>query len=74
MQTEFCLGTPTIVGEALQSDLGADYLHMFAGTHGGKYWRAAFGSYGWSGEGVPHIIAETKAAPHESVRRFSGSL
>lgn len=48
------LGTPTIVGEALKPiwDLT---LGMFPATHGGKY-ASAFGSYGWSGEGVPNII------------------
>ena len=47
-------GTPTIVGEALKPiwDLTTS---IFAGTHGGKL-ASAFGSYGWSGEGVPHII------------------
>ena len=49
----FLLGTPTIVGEALKPiwDLTTS---MFAGTHGGKF-AGAFGSYGWSGEGVPQI-------------------
>ncbi|MDR2355597.1 MAG: FAD-dependent oxidoreductase [Clostridiales Family XIII bacterium] len=48
------LGTPTIVGDALKPvwDLTAS---MFAKTHGGKF-ASAFGSYGWSGEGVPHIL------------------
>ncbi|MDR2089659.1 MAG: FAD-dependent oxidoreductase, partial [Clostridiales Family XIII bacterium] len=48
-------GTPTIVGEALKPiwDLTTS---MFAKTHGGKF-ASAFGSYGWSGEGVPHIMA-----------------
>lgn len=52
------LGTPTIVGEALKPvwDLT---LAMFPGTHGGKY-AGAFGSYGWSGEGVPHITERLK--------------
>ena len=47
-------GTPTIVGEALKPiwDLTTS---MFAGVHGGKI-ASAFGSYGWSGEGVPHIM------------------
>lgn len=47
-------GTPTIVGEALKPiwDLTTS---IFAGTHGGKL-ASAFGSYGWSGEGVPHIM------------------
>lgn len=51
-------GTPTIVGEALEPiwDLT---VKMFARTHGGKL-AGAFGSYGWSGEGVPHIIERLK--------------
>ncbi len=51
-------GTPTIVGEALEPiwDLT---IKMFAKTHGGKL-AGAFGSYGWSGEGVPHIIERLK--------------
>ena len=51
-------GTPTIVGEALEPiwDLTTS---IFAGTHGGKL-ASAFGSYGWSGEGVPHIIERLK--------------
>lgn len=46
-------GTPTILGEALKPiwDLT---LAMTPVTHGGKL-AGAFGSYGWSGEGVPHI-------------------
>ena len=52
------LGTPTIVGEALKPiwDLT---LAMFPATHGGKY-AGAFGSYGWSGEGVPNITKRLK--------------
>ncbi|BBF42741.1 probable flavoprotein [Lachnospiraceae bacterium KM106-2] len=51
-------GTPTIVGEALKPiwDLTTS---IFAETHGGKL-ASAFGSYGWSGEGVPHIIERLK--------------
>ena len=51
-------GTPTIVGEALKPiwDLTTS---IFAGTHGGKL-ASAFGSFGWSGEGVPHIIERLK--------------
>lgn len=47
-------GTPTIVGEALKPiwDLTTS---IFPVTHGGKL-ASAFGSYGWSGEGVPHIM------------------
>jgi flavorubredoxin/NADPH-dependent 2,4-dienoyl-CoA reductase/sulfur reductase-like enzyme len=52
------LGTPTIVGEALEPiwDLT---ISMFARTHGTKH-ASAFGSYGWSGEGVPHIVERLK--------------
>ncbi len=51
-------GTPTIVGEALKPiwDLTTS---MFARTHGGKI-ASAFGSFGWSGEGVPHIMERLK--------------
>lgn len=54
----FLLGTPTILGEALRPvwDLT---LSMFPVTHGGKY-AGAFGSYGWSGEGVPHLTERLK--------------
>lgn len=51
-------GTPTILAEALEPiwDLVS---RMFPVTHGGKL-ATAFGSYGWSGEGVPHIIERLK--------------
>ena len=51
-------GTPTIIAEALRPiwDLT---LGMFSVTHGGKY-AGAFGSYGWSGEAVPHLIERLK--------------
>lgn len=47
-------GTPTMVGEALKPiwDLTTS---IFAKTHGKKI-ASAFGSYGWSGEGVPNIM------------------
>ncbi|MDO5422153.1 MAG: FAD-dependent oxidoreductase [Eubacteriales bacterium] len=47
-------GTPTILGEALKPiwDLTTS---IYPVTHGGKL-ASAFGSYGWSGEGVPHIL------------------
>ena len=51
-------GTPTIVGEALKP-IWELVTSIFAGTHGGKL-ASAFGSYGWSGEGVPHIIERLK--------------
>lgn len=46
-------GTPTILQEALNPiwDLT---INMYPPVHGGKY-AAAFGSYGWSGEGVEHL-------------------
>lgn len=47
-------GTPTIVGEALKP-IWELTISMFSGTHGGKL-ASAFGSYGWSGEGVPNIL------------------
>ena len=52
------LGTPTILGEAL-APIWELTLSMFTGTHGGKF-AGAFGSYGWSGEGVPHILERLK--------------
>ena len=48
------VGTPTIVGEALKP-IWDMTTSIFAKTHGGKI-AAAFGSYGWSGEGVPHMM------------------
>ncbi len=47
-------GTPTIVGDALKPiwDL---LTSIFAKTHGKKL-ASAFGSYGWSGEGVPNVL------------------
>ncbi|MCL2865025.1 MAG: FAD-dependent oxidoreductase [Lachnospiraceae bacterium] len=47
-------GTPTIVGEALPPILSL-MVPMHAVTYKGKL-ASAFGSYGWSGEGVPHVI------------------
>ncbi len=54
----FLLGTPTILGEALRP-VWELTLSMFPVTHGGKY-AGAFGSYGWSGEGVPHLTERLK--------------
>ena len=47
-------GTPTIVGEAL-APIWNLLISMFPPTHKGKL-ASAFGSYGWSGEGVPHVM------------------
>lgn len=49
----FLLGTPTILQEALKP-VWELTLSMYPVTHGGKY-AGAFGSYGWSGEGVEHL-------------------
>ncbi|MEG2634563.1 MAG: flavodoxin domain-containing protein, partial [Oscillospiraceae bacterium] len=50
----FLLGTPTILGEALPP-IWALASSMLATVYKGKV-ASAFGSFGWSGEGVPHII------------------
>ncbi|MDR2610221.1 MAG: FprA family A-type flavoprotein [Clostridiales Family XIII bacterium] len=50
----FLLGTPTMVGEALPP-IWNIAAALNAKLHGGKF-ASAFGSYGWSGEGVPHIM------------------
>ncbi len=47
------LGSPTILGEALKP-IWELTIQMFPGLHGGKL-AGAFGSYGWSGEAVPHL-------------------
>lgn len=47
-------GTPTIVGEAL-APIWALTTAMLPPVDGGKL-ASAFGSYGWSGEGVPHML------------------
>ena len=62
------LGSPTIVGEALKPiwDLTTS---IFAGTHGGKL-ASAFGSYGWSGEAVPHLIERLKQLQMDVVDGF----
>ncbi|MCQ4637508.1 FAD-dependent oxidoreductase [Anaerovorax odorimutans] len=51
-------GTPTILGEALKPiwDLTTS---IYPVTHGGKI-ASAFGSYGWSGEAVPHMVERLK--------------
>ena len=52
------IGTPTINGDALKPmwDLLTSLSPI---VHGGKI-AAAFGSYGWSGEGVPNLTARLK--------------
>lgn len=51
-------GTPTILGEALKPIWDLTTC-MYPVTHSGKL-AGAFGSYGWSGEGVPHILERLK--------------
>lgn len=51
-------GTPTIVGEALPPIFDT-LSHLYPVMMKGKY-AGAFGSYGWSGEGVPHITERLK--------------
>ncbi|MDO5702120.1 MAG: FAD-dependent oxidoreductase [Lachnospiraceae bacterium] len=54
----YLFGTPTILGEALEP-IWELTLGMFAPVHRGRL-ASAFGAYGWSGEGVPHIIERLK--------------
>lgn len=61
-------GTPTIIAEALKP-IWELTLGMFSVTHGGKY-AGAFGSYGWSGEGVPHITERLKQLKMKVVDGF----
>lgn len=48
------LGTPTILAEALKPIWDLTTC-LYAPIHKGKL-ASAFGSYGWSGEGVPHMV------------------
>ncbi len=50
----YLFGTPTILGEALEPVYNLT-LSMYPPVYRGRL-ASAFGSYGWSGEGVPHII------------------
>ena len=70
------LGSPTILGEAL-APIWSLTLGLFAPIHGGKL-ASAFGSYGWSGEGVPHLLERLRqlrfTVPDEGFRvRFKPS-
>ena len=64
----FLLGSPTLVGDALPP-----VYEMFLGLnpiiHKGKP-AGAFGSYGWSGEGVPHITERLKQLKMKVVDGF----
>ena len=61
-------GTPTILGEALKPIWDLTTL-MFPPIHGGKL-ASAFGSYGWSGEGVPHIMERLKQLKPKTLEGF----
>lgn len=52
------IGTPTILGDAL-NPIWNVLSNLYPPIHSGKL-AAAFGSYGWSGEGVPHVIERLK--------------
>ena len=54
----YLFGTPTILGEALEPVYNLT-LSMYPPVYKGRM-ASAFGSYGWSGEGVPHIIERLK--------------
>ena len=54
----YLFGTPTILGEALEPIYNLT-LGMYPPVFKGRL-ASAFGSYGWSGEGVPHIIERLK--------------
>ncbi|NTW96545.1 MAG: FAD-dependent oxidoreductase [Erysipelotrichaceae bacterium] len=49
------LGTPTILGDALKPLWDLTSV-LYPVIHGGKI-ASVFGSYGWSGEGVPNLVA-----------------
>jgi len=49
------LGTPTILGDALKPLWDLTSI-LYPPVHGGKL-ASVFGSYGWSGEGVPNLVA-----------------
>lgn len=61
-------GTPTILGEALKPIWDLTTC-MFPVIHGGKL-ASAFGSFGWSGEGVPHIVERMKQLRMRTVDGF----
>lgn len=54
----YLFGTPTILGEALEPVYSLT-LGLYPPVFKGRL-ASAFGSYGWSGEGVPHILERLK--------------
>lgn len=61
-------GTPTILGEALKP-IWELLISMYPVTHGKKL-ASAFGSYGWSGEGVPHVMERLEQLRMKTVDGF----
>jgi flavorubredoxin len=64
----FLLGTPTIVGDAL-APIAEITFALHPVTVKGKV-ASAFGSYGWSGEGVPNIMARFEQLRVKTVEGF----
>ena len=62
------LGTPTIVGDAL-APIAEITFALHPVTVKGKV-ASAFGSYGWSGEGVPNIMARFEQLRVKTVEGF----
>ena len=66
----FLLGSPTLVGDALPP-IYEMLLGLNPIIHKGKF-AGAFGSYGWSGEAVPNLVARMQqlkfALPAEGLR------
>ncbi|NCB04478.1 MAG: FprA family A-type flavoprotein [Clostridia bacterium] len=66
----FLLGSPTLIGDALPP-VWQMLLHINPVIHKGVS-AAAFGSYGWSGEAVPNLMARLKQlrlkTPEEGLR------
>ncbi len=54
----YLFGSPTILGEALEPVYSLT-LAMYPPVYKGRL-ASAFGSYGWSGEAVPHLIERLK--------------
>lgn len=64
----YLFGTPTILGEALEP-IWALTTSMFYPVYKGRL-ASAFGSYGWSGEGVPNILERLKQVKLKTVEGF----
>lgn len=62
-------GSPTILGEALPPILNLT-SSLCSVLHKGKL-ASAFGSYGWSGEAVPHIVERLKQLKMKTVDGFT---